>query len=186
MKTKVEILTQALKDIHAGSSVTGRWINDETHECPEGDHHNPDAVFPGCTWFPYDDEEGDQSNWLESVARIAQNALAQADEIREAAPYKALALLRSTYLGLHSDVPETCLCSQCEFRRAAAAVLEEAPPAPELHYGNLETAESRGRLGLSVTIQEREYLQAINALMNYDVNTALAIFQRFGPTLVPF
>lgn len=66
-------LESALRKIRDGSAPRGRWIDQETFECPDGDHHNPDAVFPGCEWEEYDAEE--QTAWLESVAGIAERAL---------------------------------------------------------------------------------------------------------------
>lgn len=64
----------ALREILDGSKCTGRWLNDETHECPnDDDHQNPEVDHPGCTWEAYDGEE--QDIWIASVAYTAAKAL---------------------------------------------------------------------------------------------------------------
>ena len=73
-KALAEHYEKALREILTGSCVTGRWLDDETFECPDGDGaHNPDVEHPGCTWMPYDEDE--EKAWLESVADIAERAL---------------------------------------------------------------------------------------------------------------
>ena len=37
LEAKVETLTTALREILEGSKPTGRWLDDDTFECPEGD-----------------------------------------------------------------------------------------------------------------------------------------------------
>jgi len=70
--------TKALREILKGSKPAGRWLDDETDECPNGaDHHNPDIEPPGCTWHPYEQEE--QDSWLEAVADIAERALKETE-----------------------------------------------------------------------------------------------------------
>ena len=70
--------TKALREILNGSKVTGRWLDDETFDCPpDDDHGNPDVDHPGCTWFPYEEEE--QRDWLDSVTHIAETALKETD-----------------------------------------------------------------------------------------------------------
>jgi len=65
---------KALREILGGSKVTGRWIEDESQQCPDDDDYgNPDVDHPGCTWHPYEQEE--QDAWLETVADIAERAL---------------------------------------------------------------------------------------------------------------
>lgn len=63
----------ALREILSGSKPRGRWINQLTMECPDGDHHNPDAEFPGCVFEYYNEEE--QVSWLETVVDTCETAL---------------------------------------------------------------------------------------------------------------
>lgn len=59
---------QALRVIAAGSGPTGRWLNALGHETTEDD--------PEASWEDY--TEAENQDWLETVTRLAEEALAEA------------------------------------------------------------------------------------------------------------
>lgn len=64
-----EHLVEALETIYAGSAADGRWLNSVNEPCSE---HEAQA-----RWVAY--ESNEQSAWIDHVAHIAKDALAQVD-----------------------------------------------------------------------------------------------------------
>lgn len=127
---KLARAVQALREILAGSEVTGRWVDQNTYAAIDG-YDDPDQVPDGyydevkedpsfrystgkgedeagrlpALWEAYTAEEQDQ--WLETVADTARQAL---KEIEEADPCK---------MGIHSwadevgKLPADTRCTRC-------------------------------------------------------------------------
>lgn len=77
LREQVRILREALKEIHRGANVTGRWL-DASGNCvsAEGsDEHDQSAIpdDPEAVWEEYDLDE--QNRQLETIAEQAAKAL---------------------------------------------------------------------------------------------------------------
>lgn len=77
LREQVRILREALKEIHRGASVTGRWLdaNGECVRAQGSDEHDQDTIpdDPEAIWKEYDLYE--QNRQLETIAEQAAKAL---------------------------------------------------------------------------------------------------------------